>query len=106
MIFEGKTRVENIPAREQLGLGWDQSTNDETAAGQLPLTQGSLSEGQLSGSRLIVRALIPSQTKLLARRNVFDASLSFKNHRLAIGRCLGSLALMNLTTLSRYSFGM
>jgi hypothetical protein len=44
MIFEGKTRVENIPAREQLGLGWDQSTNDETAAGQLPLTQGALSD--------------------------------------------------------------
>jgi hypothetical protein len=44
MIFEGKTRVENIPARKQLGLGWDQSTNDETAAGQLPLTQGALSD--------------------------------------------------------------
>jgi hypothetical protein len=45
MIFDEETCVDNNSAREQLGLGWDQSTNDETAAGPLPLTQGALSDG-------------------------------------------------------------
>jgi hypothetical protein len=56
MIFEGKTRVESIPARKQLGLGWDQSTNDETAAGQLPLTQGALSDSAVFTKESIASA--------------------------------------------------
>jgi hypothetical protein len=56
MIFYEETCVENNSAREQLGLGWDQSTNDETAAGPLPLTQGALSDGAVFTMKSIASA--------------------------------------------------